>query len=429
MSDRTAADLGWQFSTTTASRLARSIDSSGPPWTRPGLAAAMAHQVEPATAEDIAGQILTAFPREPVDRAGALIGFLSTLRALAPAWVADFSSTAVQPPGRWSGSPPIETLDDVALLVNLRPAELAWFADHRHWLRSQTGPLQHYRIQQLPKRDGVRLLEIPKPRMRELQRTILHRVVEAVPPHPAAHGFRRGRSGATFAAPHSGAAVVLRVDLRDFFPRVTVARVRAVFATIGYSPPVAAALADLCTTSTPIAALAGIHPRTAGLLRARHLPQGSPTSPALSNLVLRNVDRRISGYAENRGLVYTRYADDLALSGNRMAIERTLWVVSQIVADEGFPHHPAKVRTMRSHQRQQLAGLVINSHPQVSRRDYDSLRALLHNAIATGAAEQNRRGHPEFRAHIYGRIAWIGATNPTRRNALLELAGQVRWDE
>lgn len=423
-----APDPGWQFSTTRASQLGRSIDSSGPPWTQPGLAAVMSDQVDPATAEDIAGQILLAFPREPVDRAGALIGFLSTLRPITPAVVADFSTTAMQPLSRWSGLPPIENQDDLARLVNLRPAELAWFADHRHWLRSQTGPLQHYRVRQLPKRDGVRLLEIPKPRMRELQRTVLHRVLDAVPPHPAAHGFRRGRSGTTFAAPHSGVAVVLRIDLRDFFPRVTVARVRAVFATIGYPPPVAAALADLCTTSTPIAALAGIHPSTAGLLRSRHLPQGSPTSPALSNLVLRNVDRRISGYAANRGLVYTRYADDLALSGDRMAIERTQWVVSRIVADEGFPHHPAKVRVMRSHQRQQLAGLVTNAHPQASRGDYDLLRALLHNAINTGAAAQNRRGHPEFRAHIYGRIAWIGATNSTRRNALLELAGQVRWD-
>ncbi len=221
--------------------------------------------------------------------------------------------------------------------------------------------------------------------------------------------------------------MVLRLDLRDFFPRVAVAQVRAMFTTIGYPPPVAVTLADLCTTATPIAALSGIDPILAASLRIRHLPQGSPTSPALSNLALRNADRRIAGYAAKRGLQYSRYADDLALSGDRMAVERTLWVISRIVADEGFPLHPDKVRVMSAHQRQHLAGLVVNDRPQASRPDYDNLRALLYNCAATGPAAQNRQQHDDFRSHLYGRIAWVGATNAARRRTLHHLAALVDW--
>lgn len=429
----------WEFDIAAASRLARSIDDAGPAWTRPGLAAATTAamaatgHVEPARAEEIAGRILDAFPREPVDRRQALVGFFATLRPLAPAGIAGIQTVDMvsgplpAPPPLWAALAPIENLDELARMLNLRPAELEWFADHRSWLRSHTGPLQHYRVRQVPKRLGLRVLEIPKPRLRELQRTLLRRIVSRLDPHPAAHGFRRGRSAATFAEPHAGASVVLRADLRDFFPRVGGALVRAVFATVGYSPPVAAALADLCSTATPIAALSGIEPIAAGYLRRRHLPQGSPTSPALSNLVLRNVDRRIAGYAVTHGLQYTRYADDLALSGDRVAAERTLWAVGRIVTDEGFSIHPDKVRVMHAHQRQHLAGLVVNDRPQATRRDYDNLRALLHNCAVTGAGAQNRRQLSDFRAHLYGRIGWIGATNPARRRTLLDLADGIDW--
>ncbi|MGI8415864.1 MAG: reverse transcriptase family protein [Nakamurella sp.] len=432
-------DDHWEFDIESVRRLAEVVDGADPNWTRPGLAAATAGRLEPARAEEIAGRILGAFPREPVDRRAALIGFFATLRPLAPAVVpatntetdALLDELASGPLPRrqplWAAQPPIESLDELSRMLNLRPAELDWFADHGRWLRTRTGPLQHYRVQYIPKTSGLRMLEIPKPRLREIQRTLLRHIVSPLEPHAAAHGFRKGRSAATFAEPHAGAAVVLRIDLRDFFPSVGVAQVRAIFATIGYPPPVAAALADLCTTATSIATLSGIDSVLAGSLRRRHLPQGSPTSPALSNLALRNADRRIAGYAAKRGLQYTRYADDLALSGGRMAVERALWVVSRIVADEGFPVHQDKVRVMRAHQRQHLAGLVVNDRPQASRLDYDNLRALLHNCAITGAPTQNRQQHHDFRAFVYGRIAWVGATNADRRRTLLGLASQVNW--
>lgn len=288
--------------------------------------------------------------------------------------------------------------------------------------------MQHYRVCRIPKADGLRLLEIPKPRLREIQRHLLRHLVSGIPPHPAAHGFRPGRGAVTFAAPHAGHRMVLRIDLADSFAHVGGARVRAIFRTVGSSPAVAATLADLCTTATASAGLRGIEPIHAARLRGRHLPQGAPTSPALSNLALRTVDRRITGLAARYDLTYTRYADDIALSGDDVPLSTTLQVVRRIVTDEGFAIRPDKVRVMPEHQRQRLTGLVVNEHPQVSRREYDALRALLHNAAGTGATAQNRSGTKDFRTKVMGRIRWVSTGSPRRLAVLSALAGAIDWE-
>jgi RNA-directed DNA polymerase len=86
---------------------------------------------------------------------------------------------------------------------------------------------------------NIRLIEAPKPRLKELQRQILAQILERIPSHPAVHGFVKGRSIETFVTPHVGQRIVLRMDLRDFFPSFSAARIRTIFRTIGYPEPVA----------------------------------------------------------------------------------------------------------------------------------------------------------------------------------------------
>lgn len=425
---------GREFTAEAADAIASRVVAGIQGWTRADLTDTLVGIVEADRATELAGLILDAFPREPVDVRRTLARYLVEVRRPAPAAFADELVTAPLSGAdgarsiRWAGLPALDTRADLARWLDLTVEELDWFADHRTWLRAHTGPLQHYRTRPIAKRSGLRLLEIPKPRLREIQRKVLRHIVSPIEPHPAAHGFRTGRDPRTFAAPHAGARVVLRLDLRDFFARVRGPQVRAIFAAVGYPAAMAGVLADLCTTATPIAALAGIDPVTASYLRGRHLPQGAPTSPALSNLVLLRLDRRIAGFADRHELGYTRYADDIALSGARLDPDAACWVVEQIVADAGHAVHPDKIRVMRAHQQQRLTGLVVNAHPQVSRREYDALRALLHNAATTGAQAQNRGGHEHFRDHVLGRIAWIGASSSRRRARLLELSARVDWD-
>jgi hypothetical protein len=133
----------------------------------------------------------------------------------------------------------------------------------------------------------VRLIEIPKPRIKELQRRILRDILDPVPVHPAAHGFVNGRSIATFAAPHTGKAAVLRLDLEDFFPAFPAARVQALFRTLGYPEQVADRLGGICTNAVarevwklrPLE-IAAREWEAARILYGRpHLPQGAPITP------------------------------------------------------------------------------------------------------------------------------------------------------
>ena len=396
-------------------------------WTWPELLRAL----EAVLPGDVAREVLPSLlmlPREPRHPA-------ETLRRVLAPWTAPPATRALsfdvsepaRPAAAFDGLPALRTARDVAEWLDLTIGELEWFADHGGWLRTATPGLPHYRVWTREKRDGVRVIEAPKPRLREVQRRILRHLVSRIPAHRAAKGFVPGSSTADFAWPHSAKPIVLRADLRHCFESITAPRIADVFRRAGYPPAVARLLADLCTTATPADKLRGVPSEHAAYLRGRHLPQGAPTSPHLSNLVMRSLDRRLYGYAAANGLTYTRYGDDLALSGHEMNAGRALWVVLKVIASEGFIVHAGKVRVMRAHQRQTLAGLVVNDLPRVSRVEYDNLRALLHNARRSGASSQNRAGHPDFRAHVLGLIAWVGASDPARRERLMRMADEVDW--
>lgn len=408
-----------------ADLLADEFDAADRTWQRSDLAEVFGSFVSAVRAEELAQRVIALVPTEPVDRRKSLRSILAELPVLQR--VVNLVEPA-QHELRF-GVPELTDLRSVASMLNVTPAELDWFADRGGWLRNSTEPLTHYRYLRRPKASGVRLIEAPKPRLREMQRTIARKVLASVPAHPACHGFEKECSAASFADPHTGSDVVVRVDLRNFFSSIGVGRVRAVYRAIGYDYAIANVLAHICTTATAVSALRGIDNQHASLLRMPHLAQGAPTSPRLANLIARNLDRRVAGYATKHDLTYTRYADDLAFSGpSTTDVDALLWAVSHMVDDEGFTVNRRKTSVRRRHQRQLLAGLVVNSQPRAPREAYDALRALLHNCARTGAHEQNTDGHTDFRAHIYGRIAWIGETDPRRRQRLLDMAASVDWN-
>lgn len=127
---------------------------------------------------------------------------------------------------------------------------------------------------------------------------------------------------------------------------------------------------------------------------------------------------------------YTRYADDLAFSGDAtLPLHRLLPGVQLIVRDEGFRLRDSKTSVAAAHQRQRIAGLVVNVSPAAARTDYDALRAQLHNCVRTGPGPQNRHGHPDFRAHLLGRIGWIAASHAARGAKLRALFDRISWPQ
>ncbi len=332
--------------------------------------------------------------------------------------------------GPWD-TPRFRSPGHLADWLGLSPNELDWFADLRgRESDAPDGPLRHYHYRWLPKRSRAwRLLEIPKARLKAIQRRLLHEILERIPVHDAAHGYRRGHSVATYVTPHVGQRIVLRFDLRDFFPSVRASRVCALFRTAGYVLSIARLLTGLCTNVAPHEVRGAV---TGNRLYAiPHLPQGAPTSPALANLCAYRFDRRLSALAESLEARYTRYADDLAFSGGEIlerGARRVQVLVCRIALEEGFEVHTRKSRFMRRAVRQQLAGVVVNAHPNVSRDEYDRLKAILTNCVRHGPASQNRADQADFRGHLLGRIAYVAMLNPARGAKLRGLFERTRWE-
>lgn len=337
--------------------------------------------------------------------------------------------------------PTIESVGALADWLQLTSAELEWFADLKALGRKRSDArLQHYRYRIIQKSSGdIRLIEAPKMRLKELQRQILVQILDKIPPHPAVHGFIKGRSIKTFAGAHVGQQVVLRMDLKNFFPSFPAARIEAFFRTAGYPESVADLLAGICTNAVPsdVWRKQGLAVDLLQLNRARalysrpHLPQGAPTSPALANLCTYRLDCRLSALAHAVGSAYTRYADDLAFSGSG-AFERRVGLflthVAAIVFEEGFTVQHRKTRLMRQGARQYLAGLVVNQSPNVVRADFDRLKAILTNCVRHGPESQNREAHPSFRSHLEGRVGFVETINPAKGKRLRRIFKEIQWE-
>jgi hypothetical protein len=333
---------------------------------------------------------------------------------------------------RWD-LPVLATPEDLAKWLGLPLGKVAWLAGRFDWGSRPASVRQaHYVYHWKPKRaGGARLIESPKVLLRQVQTRILREILDRVPAHAAAHGFVKGRSILTNAVPHTGRTVVVKWDLTNFYATVRFNRVVAIFRTLGYSREAAIWLASLTTAATPADVPlpeTGAHALKA--YRGRHLPQGAPTSPALANLSAFSLDVRLSGLAKAFGGTYTRYADDLTISGDERFARRLrnlIPLVEQVIRSERFRVHPHKRRVLRSGKRQVVAGVVVNAKPNVCRDEFDRLKAILHNAARHGAESQNREGHRDFAAHLRGRVAHVMMVNPTRGAKLLRLYERIAF--
>ena len=314
-------------------------------------------------------------------------------------------------------------VDALAKLLDLSIPRLRWLAYHRE---VDTGT--HYTRWMVPKRDGSpRLISAPKPDLKRVQRWIAREVTEHLPVHSAAHGFLPGRSIVSNALAHAGAKVVVKLDIRGFYPTVTFRRVKGLLRRAGLGEQTAILLAALATES----------PREEMVLRGRtyhvavaprSLPQGAPTSPSITNALCLRLDCRLAGLARKLGCRYTRYADDLTFSfhgdaarreGGRDPVGRLIRAVIGIVAAEGFVIHPSKTRVMRSGARQRVTGLVVNNAPgrppaRVPRDQVRRLRAAIKNR------ELGRPGRGETLDQLRGMAAFVMMTDRQRGRALME---------
>jgi hypothetical protein len=360
--------------------------------------------------------------RVPSDELPRVVGRLTPILAMGPA--------------RWP-VPPLVRVGDLAARFDLDLADLEWLADVRGLERLVPAEkLRNYSYRWIPRDGGLpRLLEMPKRFLKGVQRRVLHELVDLIPPHPDAHGFRPGHSAVSNARRHIGSEVLIGFDLEDFFASVTGGRVYGIFRGAGYPEDVAHKLTALCTNVVPRIVWEALpeHARSYRLRRRLaepHLPQGSPTSPALANLAAFGLDRRLAALALETGASYSRYADDLSFSGGKELLARGApfrRLVEEIVEDEGFRLNRRKSRLTTQAGRQVVTGVVVNAHPNMPRAEYDRLRAVLRDAARNGPERANRAGVPDFRSHLLGRIAWAESLNPARGAKLRAAFADIHW--
>jgi RNA-directed DNA polymerase len=274
----------------------------------------------------------------------------------------------------------------------------------------QVSKTSHYKRFHLPKKTGgQRLISAPMPRLKEAQHWILTNILQLVTVHEAAHGFLNQHSIVSNARPHVGAEVVINLDLKNFFPTVTYPRVKGVFRKLGYSDAAATILALVCTE--PDIDEAELDGETWFIANGeRHLPQGAPTSPALTNILCTRLDHRLQGLAAKLGFTYTRYADDLTFSTSgegKKNINKLKGLVNQIVEDEDFHVHPDKTRVMRKGSRKEVTGIVVNDKPSVDRTTLRKFRALLFQIEREGIAGKSWGHSDDVLAAIHGYARFV----------------------
>jgi RNA-directed DNA polymerase len=259
----------------------------------------------------------------------------------------------------------------------------------------------YYREFSIPKaRGGTRQIREPLPSLKEIQRWILDNILCRIPVHRFAKGFVPNHSLRDNARFHVRQPAVLKLDIENFFGSIAYVDVYGVFRRSGYSRQLSVLLAKLCTLDGT-------------------LPQGAPTSPALSNLVVYNLDHRLSSFTRKRGLRYTRYADDLTISGKLDAGE-VVSLVSKILSDLKLALNPSKTRLMLRHERQIVTGVVVNDGLRAPREMRRTLRQVGHYVERFGLeGHLGRTGETRanYAKHILGVAGFVLFLNPNDRDA------------
>jgi retron-type reverse transcriptase len=234
----------------------------------------------------------------------------------------------------------------------------------------QNIPLDYMTLN-IPKRSGgYRKLSVPKANLKLIQRRIHKRLLRRLRTHPMATGFEPGLSIVHNAMVHTHQAVMIKMDLKDFFPSIKTAKITQYFQRIGWDRPTAQLLARLTTHEDC-------------------LPQGAPTSPRLSNLINFQMDFQIQRAIKRYRGTYTRYADDITISFPKdfpIRIRGTIQKVRNIARSHAYEINEKKTHILRQHQQQRVTGLVVNDKVNLPREKRRWLRAVEHRLQTGGEA-------------------------------------------
>jgi len=271
----------------------------------------------------------------------------------------------------------------------------------------------YYSIKTIPKKSGgMRKLIIPSMSLKYIQRWILDNILNNIRVSEHATGFCKNKSIVTNAKLHVSNDCVMTFDLEDFFPSINFETIFKIFNHYGYTKEVSFVLAKLCTFEDI-------------------LPQGSPASPYLSNIVCNRLDKRLSMLAKTYNANYSRYADDITISG-KFSIQNIKSTIEIIVCEENFKINNNKTRVSYKHQKQEVAGLIVNcGNVTVEKKYRKKLMQEIYYCKKYGVENHMSRiglAKSFYKEHLYGKAYFINMVNPVDGKKILDLLSQIEWD-
>lgn len=303
--------------------------------------------------------------------------------------------------------PPVFEGEHLAELVGV-PLEL--------FARITSDTSASYRSFRLAKRSGGhRTIEVPSPTLLHCQRWVDWFILRKLDVHTSAHGYVPTRSNVTNAACHRLSPVILSVDVQDFFGSIREATVTRTFYEAGYPPNVSFLLSQLCCCEGSI-------------------PQGSAASPQLSNIIMRRFDERMSNYADQRSLIYTRYVDDITLSGSSISDADYDYVEGTL---KSFSLTLNKSKTRLQSTKKRIVTGVSVSHgelrlPREMRRRFKNQAFLLLKQGANVDSTEIENKDPVYIERQLGQIAYwrsIEPDNEVVKRLFGELLNLTRRDD
>lgn len=297
--------------------------------------------------------------------------------------------------------PYIYDLNHLSFNLNESPKQLNFFVKNKRKVYVT------YKLKK--KRGGFRTIDAPIKKLKVTQRWILNNILYKLEVSDHVHGFIPERSIATNAQIHVKQELTMGIDLKDFFPSIKFNRIKGFFKGVGYNEDVSTILAELCTFKW-------------------RLPQGAPTSPMISNLIASNLDIRLARFCKKKNLLYSRYADDITISGGKV-LPRYKTLIFRIINEEGFKINYEKVRIQGRGSRQLVTGLVVNDKVSIGRKKKRTIKSVVHKISENGSIEANETDNPFFKEIVYGWLSYINVVEPEFAQPLIEKMNLIDWKE
>ncbi len=268
----------------------------------------------------------------------------------------------------------------------------------------------HYEYLEIPKKDGTkRKLMVPDPLLKKIQKNILNHILYGINTSTYAKAYKKGNNIITNALPHVNQPKILKLDIKNFFNHITFEQIKTTVFKEEYFPESIATLLTILSTYHG------------------YLPQGAPTSPAISNIILKEFDEIIGAWCHQKQITYTRYCDDLTFSGNIEKKEIIDFVQTEL-QKMGFQLNHKKTKLLTKKHRQIITGIVVNEHLRAPRNYRKEIRKQMYYCQKFGIENHLKYHHLDidienYKKSLKGKILFVLQINPNDQ----EFKNYLKW--